>query len=276
MKTVYIAGFFSPVLDQIRGAEPALYEEKSLVWVPQRPDRMLDLVQIKAGLFDQAARGVEAILICAFAFRGHEHTLQSLDQIKGAVVARHPETSIEVLRFKNGQDSEGVLSAIRSFGPNRIRRFPASLDQLEGWAATTCATRLILHPRAIRAAKTSEYRDAGLIYASLSLLCEEYWQMRTAVAGSESNRTGAFTNKLGLLGLELAPSISETRAGEEGDEYRVIYPLGGTAKRLLDLHLKKGSDRDSRNCLRIYFFWDAVPKIVVVGWLPSHLSTRAS
>ena len=49
----------------------------------------------------------------------------------------------------------------------------------------------------------------------------------------------------------------------------------GQPNRMLDLHLKKGSDREARNCLRIYFLWDAEERLIVVGCLTSHLGTRA-
>ncbi len=47
-------------------------------------------------------------------------------------------------------------------------------------------------------------------------------------------------------------------------------------KKLLEHHLCKGSDRDERFCLRIYFFWDEKLKRVVIGWLPGHLDTRST
>ena len=75
------------------------------------------------------------------------------------------------------------------------------------------------------------------------------------------------------LSLEETPSISESRLGEHGDEYKVTY---GGKSRILDRHLKCGNSRESRYCFRLYFFWDDESEIVVVGWLPSHLDTRAT
>jgi len=75
-------------------------------------------------------------------------------------------------------------------------------------------------------------------------------------------------------GLECGGSISETNAGEEGDSYYVKYPLGTMKTKLLNLHLRKGTTKDDRYCLAIYFFWDDEKRRVVVGWLPSHLDNR--
>ena len=75
------------------------------------------------------------------------------------------------------------------------------------------------------------------------------------------------------IGLEESPSFSGARYGEEGDTYFVKYDGQRT---LLERHLKKGMSREPRHCFRLYFFWDNHEQVVVVGWLPSHLDTRAS
>ena len=75
------------------------------------------------------------------------------------------------------------------------------------------------------------------------------------------------------LGIELTPTFSGSRYGEHAEEYMVDY---GGRKQLLDMHLKKGNARETRHCFRCYFFWDEDEEQAVVGWLPSHLTTRAS
>jgi len=79
-----------------------------------------------------------------------------------------------------------------------------------------------------------------------------------------------------LRDLELSESfsISSERVGEQGDEYFVIYPAGSARRRLLEMHLRKGTSHDPRHALRIYYFWDDETSQVVVGWLTSHLDTR--
>jgi len=44
----------------------------------------------------------------------------------------------------------------------------------------------------------------------------------------------------------------------------------------MDRHLVKGTSRDPRFCMRIYFFWDDEENVVVVGHLPGHLTTAAT
>lgn len=276
MKIVYIAGFFVPVQAALRARADALVEERSVVWIRQRPDGQPDINMLKADLFDQASRGASEVLILVFVFRQHEHVLVTIDSIAAAARLRHPGLLINIQRFKNAQDATGVLEAIAAFGPHRRIPVPDTLDKLENWVKQRWPGKLLLHPRAVRAAKQSMFGDVGLIYAALTLLADEYWLMRTASPTDPKNRRDSFMEKLGALGLDLAPSISTTRAGEQGEEYLIAYPIGGTVKRILDQHLKKGSDRDERNCLRIYFLWDDVRRLVVIGWLPGHLTTRNS
>ena len=73
--------------------------------------------------------------------------------------------------------------------------------------------------------------------------------------------------------VELSKSISDARAGEQGEEYFVRYK---GERRLLEWHLKKGASRDSGRDLRIYFFWDDGDEEVVIGFLPAHLDNRIS
>ena len=76
-----------------------------------------------------------------------------------------------------------------------------------------------------------------------------------------------------MLGVEETESISDQNEGKVArDTYRVSFGLG-RRKRKLDRHLKKGTGRDSRDCFRLYFFWDEDEEQIVVGWLPSHLPT---
>ena len=125
-------------------------------------------------------------------------------------------------------------------------------------------------PRAFRSLKKSRLEDTELIYKALILLRDHYVPARKD--GSREHWK-AFEKSCDELGLEEAPSITSTRAGEEGDEYYVDYQ--GISV-LLDRHLKKGNDREPRYCFRLYFFWDEEQQQAVVGSLPSHLRTRLS
>lgn len=278
MRILYIAGFFAPVLEKIQCDAKEYLDEKSVIWIPQRADKkgQLDINHLKSDLLDQATRGATHIHICCFVFRGQEHVLDSLNRIKDWALARHPGLNVTIEQFKNAQDSVSVLARISDFKPDRELAFPESLSEVETWSQMCCAGKLLLHPRAIRGAKESVYSDVRLAYQALILLAEQYRNLRKATPERRDACQQALQSKLETLGLELAPSITDTRAGEQGDDYNLYYPVGSERKRTLESHLKKGVDREQRNCLRIYFFWDSDNHVVVVGWLTSHLGTRAS
>jgi hypothetical protein len=75
------------------------------------------------------------------------------------------------------------------------------------------------------------------------------------------------------LGLENTPSFAGPGAGEQGDGYFIDY---GRQRRALGHHIKGSNSRDERYGFRIYYFWDDDSKQMIIGWLPSHLRTRAS
>ena len=163
-----------------------------------------------------------------------------------------------------------IRSLETSDGEQADTEIPDNLAELEQWAVRHLAGRVELHNRALRGAKDSEYEDVAVVYQSLLLLRDYYVPMRQE-GGSELKQ--AFDLRCQELGIEEQQSFSGNRAGEQGDTYFVRM---GHRRVELDRHLKKGNSREPRYCFRLYFFWDDTTSQVVVGWLPSHLSTRAS
>ena len=148
---------------------------------------------------------------------------------------------------------------------------PDNYDDLPEWVSIYLAGRLTLHPRALRGLGEAEFEAVEGVYQALLLLANEYRNMRQGHDGAKE----AFEQQLRELGLRSGPSITRSRAGQEGDTYFVRYPLHTERKRLLDLHLRnRGNTRDPKRCMAIYFFWDEDTREVLVGWLPGHLSTR--
>jgi hypothetical protein len=278
MRIACVAGFFNPVKTSIDKQCAKEVADHSVVWVPQIPSGAFDLNILKQALFDAVGKGATDILIIAFIMRGREYQRGIVDSFTAEARRRSPGIRIEVnYAFKNAQDGAGVVKLLKEFGPKIEKQYPGDLSKLSGWITKNHRQTIILHPRAERGASKSQFEDVTLIYRAIDLLGAEYHAMRTTSVGEAEQRRIACTHRIQELGLELTPSISATRAGEEGADYEIYYPPGQLEKkRALDLHLKKGSDRDERHCLRIYFFWDDDAKKVVIGWLPSHLDTRAS
>ena len=147
---------------------------------------------------------------------------------------------------------------------------PVSLDQMEDWARENLSGSVEIHNRAFQGAKKSIYEDSSLIYQALLLLRDHYVPMRR-LGGKK--KLDAFNTACQELGIIEEASFTASRWGEEGDTYFVRY---AGQRKMLDRHLKKGNARDERRCFRLYFFWDDESRQVVVGWLPSHLVTRAT
>ena len=143
-------------------------------------------------------------------------------------------------------------------------------DELPDWVEEHFVSRLELHPRAKRTLKDARFEEPRLVFEAIELLATHYRDSRIAVEGAQE----AFTQGLASLGLELGGSISEGRAGAEGKTYFVKWPLHGVGEEFLESALKKGSNKDERYTLRIYFFWDDESRQVVVGSLPGHLINR--
>jgi hypothetical protein len=154
--------------------------------------------------------------------------------------------------------------------PDTTIEIPQDYDDLPDWVSKNLASRLVLHPRAIRAVRNACYDDVELVYRSLLLLANEYRNMKL---GREDAKE-AFDKQVNALKVQCSPSISRERAGEEGDTYFVQYPSHSTNRRFLELHIRKGTNKNDHHCLAIYFFWDDETGQVVVGWLPSHLDNR--
>jgi hypothetical protein len=174
------------------------------------------------------------------------------------------------LRARNG----ALRLALEARGDREtddIDAFSGDWSDLAAWVDDHLAGRLVLHPRAQRAAKDAEYEDPQLAAQALNALAREYRNMRLGMEGAPE----AWDRKIKSLHLEHGRSMSDSRRGQHGDEYEVVYPPHSDEKHVLELHLKKGVSHEPRHCLRIYFFWHEDEEQVVVGWLPTHLSTRS-
>ena len=155
--------------------------------------------------------------------------------------------------------------------PDAEIEIPDNYKVMGEWVKEHLAGRLVLLPRAERAASKAEYTDVAAVYRALLILANEYRDSRMGVGTDD-----AFRQALAEYGMNFSGSIDRMRAGEEGDAYFVNYPIGSSQRAFLQYHIVRGTRHEDRYCMRIYFFWDEDTNQVVVGWLPSHLSNRIS
>lgn len=144
----------------------------------------------------------------------------------------------------------------------------AGYHELASWAEQHLAGRLVLLPRAIREAKDGLFEDVVLVGRALLYLAGPYRRMRL-LGGDAAVRV----NEEALAALGLENSFVGKDLERHADRFRVEWR---GQKRLLDQHIKNGTARDPRHCLRIYYFWDEEEQLVVVGSLPAHIRTGAT
>lgn len=154
--------------------------------------------------------------------------------------------------------------------PAHTVRYPGTLAEIRKWSDENLAGRIIMTPRAVRAAKDSPFQEPELVYKALAMLANEYWRMRVE-GGPRHQET--FDRALRDLHLENTRSGDPSRLHECGDSYIVEH---GGRRHLLDWHIKKGNAREAARCLRIYYTWDDDTQQVIVGSLPGHLESRES
>jgi hypothetical protein len=147
-----------------------------------------------------------------------------------------------------------------------IVEYPESLAELDRWTGRFLGERLVLLPRAVRSARKAQYPDVRLVCDCLLMLGREYLDQK------RGKRSKAELDSVAQrLGVTITRSGDLARLQQWKDEYEVDWR---EEKRLLEMHVKKGTGRDPRNCLRIYFFFDDETEQVVVGHLPDHLTNE--
>lgn len=180
-------------------------------------------------------------------------------------IAKQQADQLREQRGKIEQLLIGKAATTGSAAPVVTESGPRSLKELGSWAAENIE-RIVILPRALGEARKSDYEEPGLVFDALEFLAGDYRDMRLGLLDRAE-----VEHRLGELKLFMGGSIDASRAGEQGDTYFVSW---GRRRRFLDQHVGRGTSRESRYVLRIYFFWDDEQDLVVVGWLPSHLDNK--
>jgi hypothetical protein len=202
-----------------------------------------------------------------------QEDLQAAEELQGEVeryrqAAEEERDQIARQNYNLKVRIEQLEDARRKRGDVEQIEWPTAYEDLEEWAARYCAGRMVVMPRALRAAKKSEFKDVGLVAKGLYLLAKEYQALRCGQGSREE-----FERARQTLGVEVSSSGNEALLKQWPEEYEVLW---GGEKRFLDMHLKRGTSREPRNCLRIYFFWDDESNQIVVGHVPGHLTNDAT
>lgn len=200
---------------------------------------------------------------------------QSKEALALAVQEEQLRQEAEAERDQERSRAAAMSARIRSLeerlkaSSNKTLTLPTKYEQFPEWIEAEFAGRIQLAPRALQGLKIAEYEDIPLVCKMIRALAEPYVDSKRSIA----NAWDQFQQELQDTGVEISKSISNSRAGEQGDEYFIKYR---GQRVFLEWHLKKGTSRDPRRDLRIYFFWDEADEEVVIGYLTGHLNNRLS
>ncbi len=216
--------------------------------------KLLELAFRETSEAKQEAKESEGLL--AIAENERDQAQSDLQQIKAQ--------NVHLLKY-----IESLEKQLTRVEQSTIPEIPTSLQNFEDWCEKHLTGAVTLHSRAFRGVEKSRYEDVSLIFKALLVLRNFYVPMKRE---GGPKRLEAFKKECRKLGIEEKLGITgKGGAGEQGDDYFIRY---NGKRRLLEMHLRKGTQRDERKSFRLYFFWEEEERQVVVGWLPSHLRTR--
>lgn len=148
--------------------------------------------------------------------------------------------------------------------------YPDNWGDLETWVELYGQDRLVLHPKAIKAAQESPFKDIPLAYKAMDYLVRFYVPMRTRSA-DDTDAYQRSKQALAELGLE----ESDVGTADEIKRYKQEYKRQYDGREVtLDRHLKRGVGFGGEFQFRLYFYYDDKAEKVLVGHMPTHLTNR--
>lgn len=147
---------------------------------------------------------------------------------------------------------------------------PTTLDAIADWVPHL-QPRLVLADKAIRTAAKANHQNPALIYEALEQMADLYWVSRW---GDETERQGAHEqwtaflehNRLRWSGVGTA--INNARYSDE-------YSANIDGKNYtMTMHVAGSSTHDPTRCLRIYCYPDEDNRRIIIGHLPTHLTSE--
>lgn len=205
----------------------------------------------------------------------HKHLLEQAQQARDELQATLNERNeaLEEIRQLKFQ----ISNQWNSFEPEYVEDdnevvYPDSWDDLEDWVEIYGQDRLVLHPKAAKAARESPFKDIPFAYKAMEYLVNHYIPMRTR--DPDDQETYEQSNRaLAELGLEESDVGTAKDIKRYKHEYRRQYEGREVT---LDRHLKCGVGFGGDFQFRLYFHYDAAAEKVLIGHLPTHLTNRLS
>lgn len=148
--------------------------------------------------------------------------------------------------------------------------YPTSFEGLEDWVESRYEGRVHITKKALKAARSvrSEPYIVKKAYEAIDLLANEYIDAKAGGAQARER----------LLERQRTTQLEVTKVGEAINNHRYAdeyFATVGGARLRLDMHVREfgGTDFNPERQLRIYFNLDESNGRVVIGHLPTHLTS---
>lgn len=188
------------------------------------------------------------------------------DKLADAIALRDATTA-KVIYL---EDRVQMLEQLNSAAAGTRVELPDIWDGLEDWATEHLGKRVVITPKAARAARRSPFENISFGYEVLLFLANTYVPYRR---GELKDGKDALEQEQLRLGIEISGVGNAVQTRRWRDTYSTPYKTGQVP---LDMHVSGRNDRDRRYGFRLYFYWDDKEKCVVVGSFPSHLDNSLS
>lgn len=144
-----------------------------------------------------------------------------------------------------------------------------NFEQFESWADAALGEHVEILPRALREIEKRGVSEVLEKFKDTMICIRDHYVPMKIEGGLELKRK--FEERCRELHIEETACFAKKGDINAFPEYRARY---GSEFILLDRHFKFGTGYDLRSMFRIYFHWDEVNEVVVIGHMPSHLDNN--
>ena len=195
---------------------------------------------------------------------------QQIEQLKEELQAKRLECSAaaeEVRQLNYRLNNQWADEALDDTSQNEESYYPDNWDEIEEWVDSYGDGKLVLHEKALKAVRTSPFKDIPFAYKALEYLVRYFIPMKQRDPGDDAPFHAEIA-ALAELGMEREPVGEALNNHRYKQSYRRLYE-GKTI--WLEDHLKWGVGFDPATLFRLYFHYHEASGKVIVGHLTTHL-----
>ena len=207
-------------------------------------------------LVDQFKRQIDAI-------KAEKNDLDGLLQLADQEISSANEKIFklesELMYVRNRLDIEISKNNEKLSGGENPEIWPDNWDDVKNWIDRSLAGSLVINSSAARNIKKAQYLNVAEV-------CRCLWWLATDCRDNFIHGGGS------LREFIISSGIRNSHCGS--DSYETVW---AGDKYSVEWHIKNGGNtRDPSRCLRIYYFWDAARRQIVVDDMPAHRRTDAT